>query len=87
MESSLTKYAYPDYFVKHPDIGHIEMTQKVFKHLEPERLDFSKYMYYHQMCYMILCQNFEEYLAYLDDEYWNQFRLESMKKRTKIITI
>lgn len=87
MESNLNKYTYPDYFVPHPDIQHQKMMQKIWPHIEPNQLSFTMYMKYYQSTYIVLCENFEEYEKYLEDEFWNEFRLNSMKKRTKIITI
>lgn len=80
IENSVIKYTYPSYFVKHPNIGHQKMVEKIFPFLKPQKLDFNTYMKYHQIVYEILCQNFDEYLEYLEEEYWKEFK---NKKRIK----
>lgn len=74
MNSKLEKYIYPAYFVSHPNIGHQDMVQKIFPYLKPEIMDFNKYLRYYQICYLILCQNFNEYEEYLIEEHWKEFK-------------
>ena len=80
MENNITRFTFPAYFVNHPSIGHQRMIEKIFPYLKPERLSFDNYIRYHQACYLVLCQNFDEYEAYLEEEYWKEFK---NKKRIK----
>ena len=81
METHLIKFTYPSPFVLHPDIRHQNMTEKIFPYLKKEPLTFEKYMSYFQVTYLILCTNFDEYLEFLEQEFWKEFK---NKKRIKI---
>jgi DNA-directed RNA polymerase subunit L len=73
-DKSFYKFCYPAYYVKHPWIDHVNMTAKVFMNIEPERLNFEKYIRYYETTYMILATNFDEYEEYLEEKFWNEFK-------------
>ncbi len=78
-DKSFYKFYYPAYFVKHPWIDHLNMTEKVFNHIKPTMLDFNKYIRHYQATYLILATNFDEYEEYLEEEFWKE--LKTKRKR------
>ena len=74
---------YPDFdmpCIKHPDIGHISMTQKVFPYIVQKPMTFNEYVAYHRITYDLLCKDFDSYLAYLEEEHWNNFKNKHRNK-------
>ena len=74
---------YPDFdmpCIKHPDIGHINMVQKLFPYISSQKLEREEYIKCHQVTYEILCKDFENYLAYLEEEHWNNFKNKHKNK-------
>lgn len=71
---------YPAPYVKHPDIGHLSMTQKIFPYMKTGPMSFSEYMSYYQTTYAMLCKDFDSYLAYLEEEHWNNFKNKHRNK-------
>ena len=70
----IRKACYPAPFVNHPNIGHVNMVDKIFPYLKPELFNFEQYMSYYQAAYALLCKDFESYLAYLEEEHWSNFK-------------
>lgn len=70
----IRKCCYPAPFVKHPDIGHVSMVDKLFPYLTPKLFNFEQYMSHYQAAYLVICRDFESYLEHLEEEHWNNFK-------------
>ena len=81
-QKMITEMIYPDNFVKHPNIGHDKMVDKIFPYMKPERISFQEYLNYYQATYIVLANNFDEYLAYLEEQHWNNLKAKLNKPRT-----
>ena len=71
--TELKYFCYPAPFIRHPDIGHFEMVEQVFPYCNLGRMSLNKYINYHQATYLVLASNFEDYLAYREEEFWKKF--------------
>lgn len=71
---SLNNLFYPASFVKHPDIDHFEMVEKLFPLMEPRILNFTEYLIYYQETYRILCQDFDAYLEWREEQFWKELK-------------
>ena len=80
--TSIKSLFYPASFINHPNIGHIEMMGKLWPNLKLERLSLGKLADYYHVTYLMLCKDFDNYLAYLQEEHWNNFK--NKRKKIKI---
>ena len=83
IDDQFKKLVYPDNFIMHPDIGHVEVVGDLFQHMQPKTLDFKEYILYYQTTYEILCRDFDAYLEYLDDKFWRDF-FRNKKRHARI---
>jgi len=74
MARKMNDLFYPAPYVKHPDILHVSMTDKLFPYMEPRRLTLGELKYYYKTTYMVLCKSFDEYLEYREEEFWENFK-------------
>lgn len=74
---------YPAPFVKHPDIGHVHMTEKLFPHMQPRVFNFEEYMKCYQITYLMLSKDFDNYISYLNDKFWEDF-FHNKKRHSRI---
>lgn len=83
---------YPAPFVKHPDIGHLSVANKLFQYMEPKQMKYEEHMTCHilleymtlyQATYLALCKDFETYEEYLQEQHWEEFK--NRKNKIKIL--
>lgn len=72
-EDNFKNLVYPDNFIIHPDIGHVEVVGELLPQIVDKPLTFKEYIKYYQTTYEILCRGFDTYLEYLDNKFWEDF--------------
>lgn len=83
IDTFIYKLSYPDSFVPHPEIGHREMVHTLFpfmKDMPRDRITFQLFYKYTQATYVVLSRNFDQYLSYLNDKFWEDFRNKRKKR-------
>lgn len=70
----IRKCCYPAPYVKHPNINHVQVADKLFPYLKHKLCNFEEFMLHYQATYLMICKDFESYLAYIEEEHWNNFK-------------
>ena len=75
----VAEYTYPDSYLPHPNIGHIDVLDKVMPLIKQKMVSFDDYLKLYQITYTILCLDFENYLKWRELEFW--IELKNKNKR------
>ena len=83
IDTFIYKLSYPDSFVPHPEIGHREMVYNLFPYIKSvprDQMTYEQYIKYIQATYVALSRNFDQYLEYLEQKFWDDFKNKRKKR-------
>ena len=72
---------YPAPYVKHPEIGHVHVTDKIFPYLEPKKLTLNELADYYKATYIVLAKDFDGYLEWREEQFWSEFLARNLKNK------
>lgn len=85
--SGLERVAYPDNFVRHPNIRHTEVAWDLMPNIKSDVFRFEDLIHIYQTTYIKIAQSFDKYEEWLMEEHFKQVFKYSKRDNKNLINV